>query len=65
MQKNLVSYISTSEGMWRVIHQGLPLCQDFPDRASPDRVAKQYQLDLSHGFRWDGDIGDWVVDSPV
>jgi hypothetical protein len=65
MQKNYESYISTSNGFWRVIHQGLPMCKDFTDRSSPDKEAKRLRLDLSHGFRWDGDIGDWVVDSSV
>ena len=63
LQQNYESYISTSNGGWRVIHQGQPLCKDFADRASPDKVAIHYKLNLTHGFRWDGDVGDWVVDT--
>lgn len=44
---------------WRLIHRGLPLCADRPDKATAIACAS------SHGFHaatlaiWDGDAGAW------
>lgn len=52
-------YLSTSEGKWRVVFQGSPICPDT-DEEGARRAAKFVGIDLSHGMIWDGDRGVWT-----
>lgn len=54
------TYLSTSEGLWRVIVDGQPLCRDT-DEANARACAARYKIDISHGRVWNGDKGDWEV----
>jgi len=53
-------YLSTSEGKWRAISQGVPVCADTSDRDRAVVCARQFKLNLSHGLVWNGDKGAWV-----
>lgn len=53
MQPNPDTYLSTSGGMWRVIHKGLPICADTPDRSRAELAAKAYSLVPT--ALWNGD----------
>lgn len=52
-------YLSTSEGKWRVIHGGVPICPDT-DEASARHCARFAGCDISHRRIWDGDKGEWI-----
>ena len=52
-------YLSTSEGKWRLIHGGVPICPDT-DEESARRAARFTGCDLTHGWIWDGDRGAWT-----
>jgi hypothetical protein len=55
------TYLSTSDGRWRVIDQGMPLCRDVPDRADAVRAAKQSRIkDAELLPVWNGDKGEWI-----
>lgn len=53
-------YLSTSEGRWRVISQGVPLCADT-DEVTARALAARFKWDISHGRVWNGDKGEWEV----
>lgn len=55
------AYLSTSEGRWRVISQGVPACRDT-DEARARECAARFKLDVSHGRVWNGDAGRWEQD---
>ena len=48
-------YLSTSEGQWRVINQGMPVCKDMPSREQALAAAKQ--VAVTPTALWDGDEG--------
>lgn len=48
-------YLSTSEGHWRVINQGMPVCKDMPSREQALAAAKQ--VAVTPTALWDGDEG--------
>lgn len=48
-------YLSTSEGLWRVINQGMPICKDMPSREQALAAAKQ--VGVTPTALWDGDEG--------
>ena len=53
------TFLSTSEGAWRVIHQGLPLCADT-DKDSACKVARRYGFDPGALPVWNGDKGEFT-----
>jgi hypothetical protein len=57
------TYLSTSDGQWRVIHQGLPLCADTT-LSKASLVAQQYGYSPDSLPVWDGDAGRFSVYSP-
>lgn len=53
------AYLSRSEGKYRVIAQGLPLCADKATAAEAEAAAATaYNVKLAPVF-WDGDTGEW------
>ena len=46
-------YLSTSEGLWRLIYQGMPLCADTPERARAEACARQ--MKVKPAALWDGE----------
>ena len=50
------TYLSTSEGTWRVIHQGLPLCANTTYENAAI-VAERYGYKPSEMAVWNGDYG--------
>jgi len=55
---DLKTYLSTSGGKWRIIHQGMPLCRDT-DRTTAEKYTAQLKIKLP-AFIWNGDSGHWV-----
>lgn len=53
------TYLSQSEGKWRVVHNGLPLCADKDSAAECLPVAKQFNLTLDDLY-WNGDLGQFL-----
>lgn len=51
-------YLSTSEGKFRVISQGLPISVDKRTAAEALAAAEQFKLKVSDRM-WDGDAGQW------
>jgi hypothetical protein len=51
------TYLSTSGGAWRVIHQGVPLCADTPERERAEACARHYKL--TPAAIWNGDRGEF------
>ena len=52
-------YLSTSEGTFRVISQGLPISPNKPTAAEALHVAKLYNLKVAD-VMWNGDRGEFV-----
>lgn len=48
-------YLSTSEGNWRVIYQGMPICADVPSQDQAMAAARQAKLKID--MCWYGDEG--------
>jgi hypothetical protein len=53
------AYLSTSEGRWRVISHGLPLCADKATPAEAMAAAQQHRITLAP-VAWNGDRAQWV-----
>jgi hypothetical protein len=53
------AYLSTSEGRWRVISQGLPVGSDKATAAEAMRFAEKYRMKIAP-VSWNGDRGEWV-----
>lgn len=51
-------YVSMSEGKWRVIYQGSPICADQPTMGAVLLAAKQMNVKPADRM-WDGDTGMW------
>ena len=52
-------YLSTSDGMWRTIVSGLPICADTPLRSRAEAAAAQMRV-VPKAI-WNGDTGKWEV----
>jgi hypothetical protein len=52
-------YLSTSEGRWRVIYQGLPVCADKKTPTEALAAAKHQRVIVA-SIAWNGDRGEWV-----
>lgn len=57
-------YLSTSDGAWRVIHRGSPLCADHPDRLQAIKCALAFGYSEASLPIWDGDAGAWRAVCP-
>jgi hypothetical protein len=53
------AYLSTSEGRWRVISQGLPVCADKKTPAEALTAAKHQRVIVAP-VAWNGDRAEWV-----
>lgn len=53
------TYLSVSEGRYRVIHRGTPISADKKTPEEALAVADQFRLKVSDRI-WDGDAGEWV-----
>lgn len=53
-------YLSYSGKKWRVIYQGLPICNDKDTRTEAEAAAAQCNLNLDVEF-WDGDNGTYSI----
>jgi hypothetical protein len=51
-------YLSFSEGRYRVIVQGMPICKDG-DKTFALRAAESLRVKLQ-SEAWNGDRGEWV-----
>ena len=56
------TYLSLSDGSYRVIHQGMPISKDFPDKTMAMLPAKG--LDVSE-WAWIGNQGVWIPRSYI
>jgi len=52
------AYLSRSEGKYRVIAQGLPLCADKATAAEATAAATAQRVKLAPVY-WDGDSAEW------
>jgi hypothetical protein len=62
MTDNHTTYLSTTNGMWNLIHQGMPLCADTPRREKAEAVAQQYKLKPT--AIWNGNAGKFEAYQP-
>ena len=53
------TYMSKSSGFYRVIHHGMPICNDKITEQEALAAAKQMRVDVSPILAWDGDKGMW------
>lgn len=53
------AYLSTSEGFWRVISQGLPICADKKTPAEALTAAEHLKVKIAPAA-WNGDRAQWV-----
>jgi hypothetical protein len=53
------AYLSTSEGHWRVISQGLPVCADKKTPAEALTAAQNLRVIVAP-VAWNGDRAQWV-----
>jgi hypothetical protein len=53
------AYLSTSEGRWRVISHGLPLCADKATPAEALTAAQNLRVIVAP-VAWNGDRAEWV-----
>jgi hypothetical protein len=59
-------YLSTSEGKWRCIYQGMPCCKDFDTVDNPFKVyhmtREQLHWDHTNDIPlWNGDLGKFQI----
>ena len=52
-------YLSTSRGLWRVICQEQPICNDKPTAADAIAAAKQLKVTADPDFFWHGENGQF------
>jgi len=60
LETTVDTYLSHSNGMWRVIHRGMPICADMKRRYEAERAAEQFHLPLTSDYYWDGDANRWT-----
>ena len=53
------TYLSSSEGRFRVIHNSMPICNDKTTAAEALAAADQMRVTVSDQM-WDGDAGKFV-----
>ncbi len=55
------AYLSTSGGFWRVIVKEQPVTRDLPTEAEAREAVAHFRPapDLSHGYVWFGDAGEF------
>jgi predicted amidohydrolase len=53
------AYLSTSEGHWRVISQGMPICADKATPAEALTAAQNLRVIVAP-VAWNGDRAEWV-----
>ena len=54
----MTGYLSTNNGQWRVIVQGMPICADKATRKEAEQSAVQLRVCVT-GV-WDGDAGEFI-----
>lgn len=54
------TYLSNTNGMWRVIWKGIPLNADTPERARAEAVSRKYKVELPSVI-WNGE--GWIKDN--
>jgi hypothetical protein len=54
------AYLSNTNGMWRLIWKGIPICADTPSRQRAEAVAKQYSIPLP-SIIWNGE--GWTTEA--
>jgi len=52
-------YMSMSGGFFRVIVQGMPICNDKETEDEALAAARQMKVQPSSQFAWNGDVGLW------
>jgi hypothetical protein len=57
-------YMSFSAGTYRVIHKGLPICNDKQTMAEAGAAALQTKLEVAT-IAWNGHLGGWVSTSTL
>ena len=57
--KPIQGILSTSEGRWRVLVDGVPICADKNAPAAALAAARQMRVKLLP-TAWNGDRGEWV-----
>ncbi len=57
-------YLSTSEHKWRIIYQGLPICNDKATPFEAMRAADQCHVEVAP-VAWNGDRSEWVWVSTI
>jgi hypothetical protein len=62
--KDPTTYLSASEGTFRVIHQALPIGPNVPTADAALEVARRFRLQVDERA-WDGDKGEWVPLSTI
>ncbi len=62
--KDPTTYLSASEGTFRVIHQALPIGPNVPTPGAALEVAHRFKLRVDERA-WDGDAGAWVPLSTI
>jgi hypothetical protein len=55
------TYLSNTDGQWRVIWKGIPLNADTTDRARAEAIAIKYKIKLPSVI-WNGE--GWIQDNP-
>jgi len=56
---NYAGFLSFSEGKYRIIVDGMPVCNDKATLLEAIRAADSMKVVL-HSLAWRGDKGDWV-----
>ena len=62
--KPIQGVLSTSEGRWRVLVDGMPICADKGAPAEALAAARQMRVELLP-TAWNGDRGVWVELSTI
>lgn len=52
-------YLSTSNGQFRVINQGMPISKDMATAQDAMQVARAFRLDVAQDA-WNGDTGEFM-----
>ena len=53
------NYLSASDGTFRIISQGMPLCSNKSTVREALAVAEQFKIKLS-AWAWNGDCGEFI-----
>lgn len=55
-----MGFVSFSEGKYRIIVQGMPICADKSSLPDALRAAAQMKVTVDE-VAWNGDRGEWVT----